>query len=178
MEKPNLNCPEELVELIEKRREKLQNKARQEIVFRQAQLIKEAEIDKLRLDSFEQLWLAAEYVFSWRDELAKNEVCQHLFRNFGDKRRLVVHVGKFWLGEPIEPTDIVCRARLVLNGNPLCDLSPIFLYQEVHKGQVSSVKEINTIPDLISAVHPDFLLEISERLHGSRAWECIVRDLT
>jgi hypothetical protein len=177
MEKPNLNCPEELEELIAKRREKLQNNARQEIVNRRARLTKEAEIDKLRLDSFEQLWLAAEYVFSWRDELAENEICQRLFKNFGNKRQFVVHVGKFWLGEPIEPTIVVCCARLILNGNPLWGLSPIFLYQEMHKGQVSSVKEINTISDLISAVHPGFLLEISERLHGPRAWECFMHNL-
>ncbi|MBU0625535.1 hypothetical protein KKF05_04295 [Patescibacteria group bacterium] len=177
MSKLNLSHSPEFERLINDRLMQQRTTALRDVLRHQTQLLKEIEIDRLRIKRFEELWAAAEFVFAWRDWFAVSEIGQRFFHAFGDDVKSVLCVGKFWLGKPIEPTDRVCHARLLLNGRPPSPNKPAFLYQELHKGQVSKVLEIYDVTGFITTIHPNFLLEVNEQLHGNGVWDCIVRHL-
>lgn len=177
MSKLNLSHSPKFEQLIKDRSAQQRAEALRDVRRHQKQLLKEAEINNLRIQQFKDLWAAAEFVFAWRDWFAASEIGQRFFWTFGDSIKPVLYVGKFWLGEPTEPTDRVCHARLLLNGRPATQSKPPFLYQELHKGQVSRVLKIHDITGLITTVHPKFLLEVSEQLHSNGVWDCIILHL-
>jgi hypothetical protein len=177
MKKINLRQPPELDELVQKRTDGNKSYELTEIRRREAKLLKRARIDRLRIDRFDELWSAAEFIFDWRDWLAGSEIGQRLFRAYGDNIRLKLYVGKYWLGEPTKPTDRVCYGILYLCGNPLKQEGPAFAYEETHKGSTSRSTDIADPKGLISAVHPDFLIEVHRHLLGPDSWGYIMDGL-
>lgn len=177
MSKLNLSVPQKLTDAVKERDRRKARDAKRDIGRRLSRLLKDAEIDRARLERFDEIWKAAGFIFGWRDWFADIDAGQDFFRAYGDDRKTVVHIGKFWLGEPTGPTDRVCHARLLLNGNPRRQDCPAFLYEELHKGQVSRTIEIDSVTGMVSLLHPDFILEVHARLMGPDAWTCFLKDI-
>lgn len=177
MTKMNLGTPPELKILLETRGRIVRQRAKNDIARREAELRTQADIDRLRIERFDELWKASEAVFGWRDWLAEAEIGRELFRLYGDDVRLKLYVGKYWLGEPTKPTDRVCYGILYLRGDPLVRKDPAFIYEETHKGQTSRSVDISDIAGLVSSVHPDFLVEAHRHLFGPDSWNYILDGL-
>lgn len=182
MSKMNLGTPPELNKLLAFRREADRWRHKNAIMSREANLRRQADIDRMRIDRFDELWKAAEFIFGWREWAAENDAVQDLFGEFGDARRLELFHGPFFNGEPRGKDDPAANARLVLPGNPArAGDGPAFVYEEYRNSSMgSSVRqtlEFRTVAELVSGVHPEFLLQAHGSLSGPDSWKFILDDL-
>ncbi|MEA3249649.1 MAG: hypothetical protein U9Q03_04830 [Patescibacteria group bacterium] len=182
MTRMNLGTPPELKGLLTERRRTERRKHKRSIIAREERLRRRADIDGLRVERFDELWKAAEFIFGWRDWAARDDTVQELFTDIGDKYRLVLFRGDFWQGVPKDKSDRAANARLLLAGNPSADGDgPSFIYEEYynssHGSSTHTSPGFNNIAELISGVHPDFLIQAYESLRGPDAWKFILQDL-
>ena len=181
MSKMNLGSPPELKRLIRERLEEQKAVELARIKARETEARRQAEIDRLRTERFDELWEAAEYIFAWREWLAGSDVCSDLFRAFGDRTRLVLYRGRYWHGEPRKKDDRAAIARLLLNGDPSSHDEAHFIYEESrnssHGTSTPNAAYFYTPAQLVSGVHPDFLMEAYKSLRGPDAWKFALEEL-
>jgi len=182
MSELNVGVPQELEQLICRRLEEQKDAELRRIKARETEARRQAEIDRLRAERFDELWEAAEFIFAWRRWLAGSDVCDGLFRAFGDRTRLVLYRGGFWRGEPKKKDDRAANARLLLNGNPRAGHDEAhFIYEEYrnssHGSSTPNAAYFYTPAQLISGVHPEFLLEAYASLRSPSAWKFALQEL-
>ncbi len=181
MRKLNLSTPSRLAEFLARKREEEKQSHLNAVMRREKDLLRRAAVDRLRIERFEELWKAAGFLFDWADWAAENGRVQELFSVIGDDRRLLLYRKPFKNGEPVTDGDRAANARLWLQGNPRTGDGPVFGYEEYRnspQGSHASVRlEFHSVSELLSGVHPEFLLGAYALLCGHDAWKFILEEL-
>lgn len=135
-------------------------------------------ISELRYARYDELFGYAKSVFEWRKVFTESDVAKDIWRLIGNRTRLPIFGAKFWRGEPAPPKDRTTWSRIVLEewnaGSFGC---PPFWYEERHKGQRSHQERICHVHELVDKLHPEFLAQLHEHLHGPEAWRFIIQEL-
>jgi len=141
----------------------------------EAERVRLGAIEALRQERKAELRSACDRIDAWIarfNETAGPAVWQLI----GEKAGLVIFSGKFFLGEPTPPGDAACCAQLRIGG-PEASVTDRLVYEELHKGQVTSKQPLLGAEMLWHRVHPDFVAQCDAHLSGPDAWKHVRQRL-
>lgn len=167
--------PEDIRALIERLEAAKGHEYRERKRVMEAAQERERKIEDLREKRRDELRDASARIGAWIENFNRT-AGPALWQLLGMSSSLVLFSGKFFRGEPTPPGDVVCSAQLRLGG-PKAAFGGSLVYEELHKGQVTSKKSLLGAHSLWHLVHPDFVAQCDAHLAGPDAWTHIRQRL-
>ena len=131
-------------------------------------------IEELRKNRRQELYEACVRIKEWIRNFEET-VGPSIWR-LGGGAGVVIFSAKFFRGEPTPPGDVTCSAQLRL-GNPHKKSGERLVYEEMHKGHISSKQVLLWALSLEQRAHPDFVMQCDAHLSGPDAWKHVRQTL-